>query len=188
MLIYEICFGVGLVFAVFTALFGHIFGGHDVDGHIDTSVGTHGDADTGYESGGMPGISILSPTVIASFITAVGGLGIVFSNIDSTKEVWISAPLSVVGGIIIAAGVFWMFNALFTKTQSTSESRVATLIGQTATIITPIPPVGVGEIAYVQSGTRYSAPARNDGGGEIGNGRAVKIVRIVGSQFYVQPV
>ncbi len=181
MLVYEICFGVGLLFTIISAFMGHAFGGHDAH------VGTHGDADTGFESGGMPGISILSPTVLASFITAVGGLGIVFSSIEATKAVWMSASLSVVGGLIIAGGVFWIFNMLFSKTQGSSESRVAMLVGQAATIITPIPVGGVGEIAYVQAGSRYSAPARYEGSKELGNGSTVKIVRIVGAQFYVQP-
>ena len=58
-----------------------------------------------------------------------------------------------------------LFNTMFKKTQSSSESRVSTLIGQTASIVTPIPPDGVGEIAYVQGGSRYTAPARTEGGG-----------------------
>ena len=45
--------------------------------------------------------------------------------------------------------VLWLFNAVFRHTQSSSESHVASLIGQTAVIVTPIPENGVGEIAYV---------------------------------------
>ncbi len=184
MIIYTICFGVGLVFTLISALFGHLFGGHDA--HAD--VGMSGHADAGFDSGGMPGISLVSPTTIASFITALGGLGIIFSSIDATNNVWVSAPLSTIGGLIIAAGVFWLFNTLFRQTQGSSESHVASLIGQTATVITPIPLNGVGEIAYVQTGTRYSAPARVEGGTEVANGQTVKIVRVVGSQFYVQSI
>ena len=47
---------------------------------------------------------------------------------------------------------------------------------------------GVGEIAYVQAGSRYSAPARDERGAPVANGQTVKIVRIVGSQFYVAPI
>jgi len=46
----------------------------------------------------------------------------------------------------------------------------------------------VGEIAYVQGGSRYTAPAREETGAPVPNGAAVKIVRIVGSQFYVKSV
>jgi hypothetical protein len=72
-----------------------------------------------------------------------------------------------------------------TKTQSSSEPHVADLVGATATIITPIPENGVGEIAYVYAGSRYTAPAREERGVAIGNGASVKITRVAGSQFHV---
>jgi len=56
-----------------------------------------------------------------------------------------------VSGGIVAGLVFLLFNAMFKKTQSSSESHVASLPGQEASIITPIPENGVGEIAYVQA-------------------------------------
>lgn len=183
-LVYSVCFGVGLLFTLVTAVFGHLFGGHDA--HAD--LGTGGHAEAGYEHVGMPGLSPFSPTTIASFITAVGGFGMIFSRIEATKPVWISAPLAIVGGLIVAGAVFWLFGALFHHTQSSSESRTGELIGQSATIITPIPAKGVGEIAYVQGGTRYTAPARDERGAVVSSGQTVKIVRIVGSQFYVIPI
>ena len=82
----------------------------------------------------------------------------------------------------------FFFNALFKRTQSSSESQVATLSGLTASIVSPIPQHGVGEIAYVQGGTRYTAPARSESGAAITAGQTVCITRIVGSQFFVQPV
>jgi len=81
--------------------------------------------------------------------------------------------------------VFFIFRMIFRRTQASSEGRVADLVGASATIITPIAPGGVGEIAYVQSGTRYSAPARTEGGATLPNGATVRITRIVGTQFYV---
>jgi len=81
-----------------------------------------------------------------------------------------------------------MFETIFSKTQSSSESQISTVTGLTATVITPIPTGGVGEIAYVQAGTRYTAPAREEKGNAVANGQAVKITRIVGSQFYVAAV
>ena len=182
-LIYSICFGVGLVFTLVSAVAGHFFGGSH---EVQPEVGTGGHVEAGFEQTGMPGIAPFSPTTIACFITAMGGLGMIFSNIDATKSVWISAPLSIVGGLLIAAGVFFLFDAVFHQLQSSSESHVAQLLGQTAIIITPVPANGVGEIAYVQAGTRYTAPAREEHGATIANGQSVKIVRIVGTQFYVQ--
>ena len=90
--------------------------------------------------------------------------------------------------MIIAAGVVWLFGTVFHKVDSSSESHVAMLVGMSATVITPIPANGVGEIAYVQGGSRYTAPARDERGALVTNGQTVRIVRIVGSQFYVVPI
>jgi membrane protein implicated in regulation of membrane protease activity len=183
MIVYLICLVVGLIFTLFSAVAGHLFGGHD--GHAD--LGTGGHAEAGFDHTGMPGISFFSPTVLASFVTAFGAFGIIFSRIEATKSVWISAPLSALGGLAIASVAFLMFNTLFNKTQSSSESQVATLVGMEATVITPVPVNGVGEIAYVQSSTRYNAPARSEGGNPISAGMSVRITRVVGSQFFVEP-
>jgi membrane protein implicated in regulation of membrane protease activity len=183
-LVYAVCFGVGLLFAIVSAFMGHLFGGHDTDMH----VGTGGHAEAGFSDTGMPGLSPFSPTTITSFITAFGGLGMVFSRIHATSSPWVSTPLALLGALIIAAGVVWVFGTVFHAVDSSSESRVATLVGMTATVITPIPSDGVGEIAYVQAGSRYSAPARNERGAPVSSGQTVKIVRVVGSQFYVTPI
>lgn len=181
MIIYAICLVVGLLFTIISAIAGHFFG--DTDGG---DVGTGGHAEAGFDHSGVPGLSFFSPTVLASFVTAFGAFGMIFSKIDATSSVWASAPLSIVGGGLVACVVLWMFNTMFKKTQSSSESRVATLVGQTASIVTPIPENGVGEIAYVQSGARYTAPARAERGHSIAAGQPVKITRIVGAQFYVE--
>jgi len=97
-------------------------------------------------------------------------------------------PLSILGGLAIAGVVLWLFGMVFHATQSSSESHVGTLVGHTATVITPIPISGVGEIAYVQAGTRYTAPAREQTGVAVGNGQTVKITRIAESQFFVSVV
>jgi membrane protein implicated in regulation of membrane protease activity len=184
-LVYLVCFGVGLLFTIGTALFGHIFGGDGHEGHVE---GSGGHAEAGVDASDMPGVSALSPTVIASFVTAFGGIGMLLHQIPAMKPPFISAPLSVVGGLGIASSVLWLLRQLFKRTQSSSESKVGTLVGLTATIITPIPENGVGEIAYIQAGTRYTAPAREENGAPVAGGRAVRITRVVASQFYVKAV
>jgi membrane protein implicated in regulation of membrane protease activity len=183
-IIYSICFGFGLVFVVISALFGHHFGGHDA--HVD--IGTGGHAEAGFDDSGLPGLSPFSPTSIASFITSFGGLGLILSHFEATKSPWLSAPIAMLGACIIALAVITLFGLIFRKTQSSSESRVGSLIGQTGTIITAIPANGVGEIAYVHRGSRYTAPVRNEFGEQIPSGQNVAIVRIVGTQFFVTPV
>ena len=184
-LVYTFCFGVGILFAFFSAIFGHLFGGSDTP-HVE--VGTGGHAEAGFQDTGMPGLSPFSPTTLASFLTAFGAFGMIFSRIEATSSPWVSAPLALVCAGFIAAGVMFLFGFIFHKTQSSSESRIGTLIGLTATVITPIPAKGVGEIAYVQNGVRYSAPARDERGAVVNNGQTVRIVRVIGAQFYVMPI
>ncbi len=181
-LTYLICLVVGMMFTLISAIAGHFFGGADHGG----DVGTGGHAEAGFDHSGMSGISFFSPTVLASFVTAFGAFGMIFSKIEATNSVWLSAPLSAVSAALIAGLVFWLFNTMFEKTQSSSESKIATVVGMVASIITPIPENGVGEIAYVQSGSRYTAPARSEGGKAIGCAQTVRITRIVGSQFFVE--
>jgi membrane protein implicated in regulation of membrane protease activity len=182
MIIYTICLALGLMFTLVSAFAGHFFGGHDAD----SGVGTGGHAEAGYDHSGVPGLSFFSPTVLACFVTAFGACGLILSHIPATKNMWISAPISSVAGVAMAGVAFFLFNTMFKKTQSSSESRVATLIGQTASILTPIPQNGVGEISYIQGGTRYTAPARTENGAPVGPGKPVRITRVVGTQYFVE--
>lgn len=184
MIIYTACLALGLLFTIISAISSHFFGG---GGH-HADVGTSGHAEAGFDQSGIPGISFFSPTVLACFVTAFGACGLVLSHIDATKSVWISAPISMVAAGIIAGLTLLMFNYMFQRTQGSSEPRVATLVGQTASIITPIPTNGVGEIAYVHGGARYTAPARTETGTPIGAGKPVRITRIAGSQYFVEVI
>jgi membrane protein implicated in regulation of membrane protease activity len=182
MIIYIACLALGLLFTIISAVASHFFGGHDGSG----DVGTGGHAEAGYDHSGVPGISFFSPTVLACFVTAFGACGVILSNIEGVRSMWISAPISAVAGVLMALVAFAVFNWMFQKTQSSSESRVASLVGQTASIITPIPADGVGEIAYVQGGTRYTAPARTESNAAVSAGKPVRITRVVGTQYYVE--
>jgi membrane protein implicated in regulation of membrane protease activity len=181
MMIYLFCLVVGLVFTLVSVTVGHFFGGHG-----DHVGGSGGHAEAGADSSDMPGISIFSPTIIASFITAFGAFGLIFTEFEPTKKVIISAPLSLISAMAVAGVLFVFLRSVFSHTQSSSESHIARLAGTAASVVSPIPENGVGEIAYVVSDTRYTAPARSENGAAIPNGKLVKITRVVGTQFYVK--
>ncbi len=178
-LVYGVCFGVGLLFAILSLLFGQLGHAH-FEVHHD---GAGGHAEAGFGTHDMPGFEAVGPTTIATFITAFGGLGMILTQNDSLHR--FSGFLAAVGAFGIAALVAWGFSFVFRWAQGSSEGRVAEVNGLTATVITPITPDRVGEIAYIQSGTRYSAPARAENGAAFANGATVKITRVVGAQFYV---
>jgi membrane protein implicated in regulation of membrane protease activity len=179
-LIYGICLVTGLIFTLVSVLAGHFFGSGD---HV---AGSGGHVEAGADASDAPGISIFSPTIIAAFITAFGAFGLIFTQFPKTTNPAVSAPLSVLGGLLVAGTLLVFLRYVFGHTQSSSESHVAQLIGAEANVITSIPENGVGEIAYVVGGTRYSAPARTEKGTALANGKTVTITRIVGTQFYVK--
>jgi membrane protein implicated in regulation of membrane protease activity len=179
-LVYLFCLVLGFVFVAASAVFGHLFGDH---GHVE---GSGGHAEAGADTSDAPGVSFFSPIVMAAFVTAFGALGLIFNQFDATKSPFLSAPLSFVSALAVACALVGVLRKVIRASDSSSESQVATLVGLMATVNTPIPACGVGEIAYVQSGTRYTAPAREESGAAVAAGSAVTITRIVGSQFYVK--
>jgi len=181
--VYIICMGTGLVFILGSLVAGQLFGGDH--GHVD---GSGGHAEAGADASDSPGMSIFSPMIMAAFVTSFGGFGTIFSQIPATRSAWLSAPLSAGLAVGATSVLLWMLRQLFKRTQSSSESHVGRLVGMSATVITPIPQHGVGEIAYVDSGSRYTAPARTESGCAVAGGQTVKIHRVVGTQFYVVPL
>ena len=154
-IIYGICLVVGLIFTLISVMVGHFFGSGE---HV---AGSGGHVEAGADSSDAPGISIFSPTIIASFITAFGGFGLIFTQFHKDKCAGNQrAALACSAVWWWQAALFVFLRSVFRHTQSSSESHVAQLIGAEANVITPIPENGVGEIAYVVGGTRYSAPAR----------------------------
>lgn len=182
-LVYLFCLVVGFVFVIASAMMGHLFGG--AHGHVG---GSGGHAEAGGDSSDSPGVSIFSPIIMAAFVTAFGAFGLVFSEIEATRRPFISAPLALVGAFFVALSLVGVLQKVVRASDSSSESKVSSLPGCIATVISAIPAGGVGEIAYVQGGTRYTAPAREEEGLAVSNGKSVTITRIVGQQCYVTAV
>ena len=136
MMIYLICLVVGLVFTLVSVVFGHFFGGHGE--HVG---GSGGHAEAGADSSDMPGISIFSPTIIAAFITAFGGFGLIFSEFPLTQRYEVSAPLAAVSALAVAGMLYAFLGSVFRHTQGSSESHVARLAGDVTQIISQLPPI-----------------------------------------------
>jgi len=108
MMIYMICLVVGLVFTLISVVAGHFFGGHG-----DHVGGSGGHAEAGADASDMPGISIFSPTIIASFVTAFGGFGLIYSQFTPTSKVVVSAPLSIISAMVIAGVLYAFLGSIF---------------------------------------------------------------------------
>jgi len=184
---YLLLFSIGLIYAIVSAVLSGALGGdfgtdHDVGGadtgHVD--MGTHLDS-------GMVHFSPLSPTIIATFLTAFGGTGMICLKVFDLGS-YTSLPVSLLVGLGIAVAVFALFEWIFEKTQASVTMDAAQMVGTRADVITPIPEKGVGEIAFVASGLRQNSPARSYDGRPIESPAEVEIVRVVGGSYIVRRV
>jgi len=180
---YWICFLLGLGYAVIAALMSGLLGfGEGAEGGVD--AGVDGGVDAGADAGGEVALSPWSPMTLAMFITCFGGVGVILTKMG--LPIWFTVPPAALSGAVVAGLVFLFLLKVFMAIQGSSEATVANLVGREAEVITPIGGEGLGEIAYVARGTRYTAPARSETGEPISRYAVVRIVKIVGSTFHVR--
>jgi membrane protein implicated in regulation of membrane protease activity len=197
---YWVCFMSGLAYAAISALLGGLFGfehggiiggvgggdfAHDFGTGVDVGGG-HGEALAG-ASPGEAAVSPLSPMTIAVFSTTFGGVGIILHRLFNQPLI-VSIPVSLGAAFAVAAVVFVFFYKVFQAVQASSEPEVAMMAGLPAEVTVAIPSGGVGEIAYVVRGGRFTAVARSETGEEIARYSHVRIMRVVGNTYYVVPV
>ncbi|MHB9129799.1 MAG: hypothetical protein ACYDBB_01750 [Armatimonadota bacterium] len=189
---YWVCLTIGVVYAVIALILGDL-AGHDGDiggvhGDIGHDVGGAGHAgDGGIDGGGGQLVfGPFSPLVIAFFLTSFGGTGLLVTRVIHPVSMLVALLLALASGFILAWLLVTGLNKLLGSLQSSSEVRMASLLGSEAEVTTQIPPDGVGEIAYVAMGARYVGPARSDEMVAIPRFSTVRIDRIVGSLFYVR--
>jgi membrane protein implicated in regulation of membrane protease activity len=194
---YWVCFGVGTVYALVSALMTGFFGfvgggggedigsfevGHDF-GVEGGDAGGHGEA-FAVAAEGEPVIAPLSPATISVFLATFGGVGIILTTLFDFS-LYLSLPISAGSGLVVGGGVFALFYHLFTAVQGSSEPRMAEATGVTGEVTVPISKEGMGEVAFVVRGTRLVSPARSQEGVELPRHTAVRIVRRVGNTLYV---
>ncbi len=170
--IYGLTFAIGLGYAVFVGLAGHMFGG-DVSHDIHMDVGTD-----------LP-MSPLSPTVIATFLTGFGGGGMLansYLGLSPGKGVLVA----ILTGILLSGGTYTILLVLFRNTQAGAEYSAEEMVGRMVDVITPIPEKGTGEVAFVAKGTRVTGPARTLDGVAVTRNTPVVIEKVVGNIYYVK--
>jgi len=128
-------------------------------------------------------VSPLKPIIIMSFITTLGGIGII--TINKGFNPLISFTIALVSGLIVSFVLYKFVVVPLYKAQNTSAISQEDLIGYIAKTKVKIIGASFGSITYVVNGNTYSAPAKSVDGMDIYQGEEVKIVKIERNIFYV---
>ena len=202
---YLVCFLLGLGYWVIAGIFGAFGGGGEVAGHdIGADVGHGGDLGGGHDvvaghditasdvGGHIPGdistepaVSPFSPQVMSMILISFGATGIICH--EGFQMETLSIIPSGAAGVVMGVGTYLLFYLVIRKIQGSSSPTLGETVGVEAEAMTPIPNDGVGEIAYIVRGARFTARAKSMAPETISNHSAVKIVKWVGSTAYVRP-
>ena len=163
--LFFVCFGVGAGFVVLSVIFGQVAGFFDVDVGADT------------------GVSPFKPVVIAVYLTAFGGLGLIFTAMFTE---WMALAFATLGGLALAYVLYRLVVVPLHKWQNTSAHERKALIGVIAKVSEHIPEGGYGKITYTFDDKIMSGPAKAEDGGEIGRGEVVEIIYIEKNTYHVR--
>lgn len=191
---------IGGGYLVFSALTGHLGGLLD----HDTAAGGHGQhVDVGHAGGQVAGghgpagvdghshpagadaFTIASPAIVSTFLGMGGVCGLVLTQAGMAGP--ISLLVAACAAIALSAAALFGLNGLLRRVQGSSHIRFAEATNLEAEVITPVPPQGLGEIAFTAKGSRRTGPARSSDGREIPRGTRVVIVAHREGCFQVEP-
>ena len=185
---------VGCGYVLVSAFLGHADdsggGGHDASG--DAAGGDYGVDGTGHgtihaSSGGGADFHFpfFSPLALATLGAAVGAWGLIAQfgfGLEGDRSLLLALPAA----LATAYAVTWASWRMVRGSRGTSAISLAALPGAPAEVTTPIPQGGVGEVAALVDGQRFSAPAREAEGGALARGASVTVVRMVGNTLLVR--
>lgn len=170
--LFQINFYTGVLFTVVSFVLGQLFDFLNIDIDLDMD-------------GDLFGVSVapMKPTILVSFITTFGGVGIILLSKNFNPIVSLSIALAF-GAVISASLQKFIITPLY-KAQNTSAVSQQDLIGHIARTKINIIGNSFGSITYVVNGNTYSSPAKSMDSTDISKGEDVKIVQIENNIFYV---
>jgi membrane protein implicated in regulation of membrane protease activity len=179
---YLICFSVGLVLSVLSAIggFAHLHIGRIHIGHLAHGHASHTAAHRGH------GLSAVNGFTITAFLCWFGGTGYLLHhfNIFIAPLVLI---LAVLGGIFGAA-LLWavLFKVLLPRERilTPEDTEMSGVLANVSDTIRD--GNGVGEIIFSQTGARRAAAARSEDGHAIERGTEVVVIRYERGIAYVR--
>jgi membrane protein implicated in regulation of membrane protease activity len=125
-----------------------------------------------------------SPLALATLFAAVGAYGLIALQGFGTGE-GASLAIAVPAAFVTAYLVTYVGWRIISSSRGSSAIRLSALEGARAEVITPIPAGGIGEVAAIVQGQRFSGPAREQDGKEVPRGAHVTVKGMVGTTLVV---
>ena len=169
-MLFAVIGGVGFLFLLISLVVGDLF---EMAG-LDFSGPDHGGMDFG----------LLDSRVLAVFITAFGGFGLIGAQMNFGAVG--SSLIGLLGGVVFAA-VVSVFGRFLVGQQASSTVTDSDLIGRTAQVTVSIKPGTVGQITAKVGDERVERIARAKDGTEIAAGSLVKVESVIGDSVIVVP-
>jgi membrane protein implicated in regulation of membrane protease activity len=190
MTFYFICLLVGIIFAILSFIFS---GGYEasVDAGVDLGADVDVGADFGHDiSGHDVGIGevhfpLFSPIVIACFVTAFGGGGIIGLELFPFMAI-LSLPIALGTGLMVGLLAGLLVMKIYKSASANQVTSVKDIAGSIAEVTEAIPAEGVGSISFAGKGCSISGPARGEEKKDIKRHAMVTITRVVGGLYYVR--
>lgn len=169
LVLFAIIGGIGFLFLLISLVVGDVFEavGFDLDGGA-----------TGTDFG------LLDSRVIAVFLTAFGGFGVIAAQ---TGFGAVGSSIAGLLGGIVFAGVVSVFGRFLIGQQASSSVSDETLLGRTAQVTVAIKSGTVGQITAKIGDERVERIARAKDGAEIATGSIVKVESVIGDAVIVVP-
>ncbi len=124
--------------------------------------------------------------MLSVFLTVFGGVGYLCSQTPALSLPLVNIPLSLGAGAFAVFGLLLPFRRWLFRLEGTSHPATRDLVGLIGESLSPIPPNGIGSIAYVYNEIRHTAPARNRSEKEIPRGAPVRIIGVAGNLLLVE--
>ena len=170
LMLFAIIGGIGFVFLLISLIVGDVFEMVGVD--------LNGGVDSGMDFG------LLDSRVIAVFITAFGGFGVIGTQVGFGAVG--SSMIGLLGGVLFAV-VVSLFGRFLVAQQASSTVTDKDLVGRTAQVSVAIKPGTIGQITAIVGDERVERIARAKDGTEIAAGSIVKVESIIGDSVIVVP-
>jgi membrane protein implicated in regulation of membrane protease activity len=184
------CGYVGIMLLLGHGSFGDVGGGggHHADVGDTSSYGVDGGGhgSVSADAGGAVAFHfpLFSPLALATLLGAIGAWGLIaLKGFHASEEG--SLLFAVPAALLTAYGISYVGWRLVSSSRGSSQIRLADLEGARGEVTTPIPEGGIGEVAAMVQGQRFSGPARAGDGRALPRGTAVTVTAMMAGTMVV---